>query len=317
VSKIICVTGYLGFIGRYVAKKLIERGDRVFGVDAHTYAADAAELFLEDDDTIKHVRADICDLDHLPNVDAIINLAAETHVDNSIMDNAKFYRSNVEGVRNLLELCRAKRNYEIPLFVQISTDEVYGDAEEHHGPTNEYAKLNPSSPYAASKAAADLMVQAWGRSYGIPYRIIRPSNCYGVGQYPEKLIPKAIRHLKLGRPIPVHESGLAERSWLNVEDAVRAILTVLDKGVNGGIYNIPGNTTTSVLKVVKEIVHNYYGTVDLNPMDFIQQGYVRVGIDRRYCVGGDNLFALGWAANSDLFIDLPSIVEAERSAFRW
>jgi dTDP-glucose 4,6-dehydratase len=311
MSKVICVTGGLGFIGSRVVAKLHRRGDYIYLVDAETYAAGAK--FLESKQ-LKYIKSDICDLEHLPNVDAIINLAAETHVDNSIMDNERFVHSNVEGVRNLLELCRAKRNYEIPLFVQISTDEVYGDVLQ--GSTDEQAPLAPSSPYAASKAAADLLVQAWGRTYGVPWRIVRPSNCYGTGQYPEKLIPKAVRCLSLGKPIPIHEGGSAVRSWLWVEDCATAILAVLDKGHNNHIYNVPGNTECSVLQIAKSIVYAFHGD-NANPLDYVERGYTRLGLDKRYCVSGAPLLDLGWEPAGSLFTDLPKIVEEEKQSFRW
>jgi dTDP-glucose 4,6-dehydratase len=311
MSKVICVTGGLGFIGSRVVERLLRRGDYVFLVDSATYAANIEYLR---EWILKYVKSDICDLDHLPNVDAIINLAAETHVDNSIMDNAKFYRSNVEGVRNLLELCRAKRNYEIPLFVQISTDEVYGDVLE--GYTDEQEPLAPSSPYAATKAAADLLVQAWGRTYGVPWRIVRPSNCYGVGQYPEKLIPKAVRCLTLDKPIPIHEGGSAVRSWLWVEDCATAILAVLDKGHNNHIYNVPGDTNCAVLNVARDIVYAFHGDGS-SPLDYIERGYTRMGLDKRYCVSGKPLMELGWFPVGNLSEELPKIVEAERSNFRF
>jgi dTDP-glucose 4,6-dehydratase len=311
MTKVICVTGGFGFIGRRVVAALIQRGDYVYLVDSETYAA----VPLGWDYHLKYVKSDICDLRHLPNVDAIINLAAETHVDNSIMDNERFVHSNVEGVRNLLELARAKRNYEIPLFVQISTDEVYGDVLQ--GSTDENAPLAPSSPYAASKAAADLLVQAWGRTYGVPWRIVRPSNCYGTGQYPEKLIPKAVRCLSLGKPIPIHEGGNAVRSWLWVGDCADAILTVLDKGQDNHIYNVPGNAERSVLQVARQIVTAFYDCPSANAMDYIERGYTRMGLDKRYCVSGDPLCELGWQPTGDFDKDLPKIVEVERSNFRW
>jgi dTDP-glucose 4,6-dehydratase len=317
MSKVICVTGGLGFIGGLVVNKLLNRGDYVYLVDAETYAAneDSASLAYIGHAKLKYVKSDICDLRHLPAIDAIINLAAETHVDNSLMDNAKFVRSNVEGVRNLLELARAKRNYEIPLFVQISTDEVYGDML--WDTSSEGDSLYPSSPYAASKAAADLLVQAWGRSYGVPWRIVRPSNCYGTGQYPEKLIPKAVRCLSLGKPIPIHEGGNAVRQWLWVEDCADAILTVLDKGHDNHIYNVPGNAERSVLQVARQIVHAFNGDDNVSAMEYIERGYTRMGLDKRYCVSGFPLADLGWQPKGDFDKDLPAIVESERSAFRW
>lgn len=313
MPRVVAVTGGLGFIGRYVVEKLLSAGDYVCVIDSLTYAADSS--LIRDECQQKTIIADICDLRTLPDVDVIINLAAETHVDNSLTDNEKFFHSNVLGVRNLLELCRAKRNYEIPLFIQISTDEVYGDIGLGK-PSTERDLLVPSSPYAASKAAADMLVQAWGRSYDIPWRIVRPSNCYGAGQYHEKFIPKAIRYLGLGKPIPVHEGGKASRSWLAVEDCADAILTVLDKGSNGEIYNVPGNCELSVENVAKIIISAYHDDT-VNMFDHIQLGYTRMGLDFRYCVDGSKLLALGWQPSGNFSSDIPKLVEVERKGFRW
>ena len=202
MAKIVAVMGCCGFIGRYVTQHLLERGDYVYGIDALTYAADPSlpssweAAFGRD--RVHFVGRNILALEHFPEIDALINLAAETHVDNSIRDNTRFVETNVLGVQHLLEMCRAMRAYEIPRFIQISTDEVYGSVSD--GETVETAPLAPSSPYAATKAAADHLVQAWGVTYGIPWNIVRPSNCYGAHQYPEKLIPKAVRWAARWKP---------------------------------------------------------------------------------------------------------------------
>jgi dTDP-glucose 4,6-dehydratase len=317
LMKVITVTGGLGFIGRNVVDMLLHRGDRVFLVDAETYAADVGLLDHDWKNALhygflKYVKSDINDLENLPDVDAIINLAAETHVDNSLTDPERFLRSNYLGVQHLLELVRGKRAYQMPLFIQISTDEVYGSVGT--GETTEASPLAPSSPYAASKAAGDLLVQAYGHSFELPWRIVRPSNCYGLHQFPEKLIPKAVRHLSLGRNIPIHEDGSATRYWLDVEDCARAILCVLDSGENGEIYNIAGNTEMSVRGVASRICEIF----GVNPSEALDFQYQRLGLDRRYHVADTKLRALGWTPHGDLARDLPQLVESERKAsFRW
>ena len=313
--KIVAVTGCLGFIGTHVVEALIEHGYRVYGYDAETYAAslDWLETRRGFSDIFKYVKADICELEHLPDVDAIINLAAETHVDNSLIDSGRFVRSNILGVHHLLELCRGKRAYQIPTFIQISTDEVYGSVAE--GRTTEANCLAPSSPYSASKAAADHLVGAYGHTFGVPWRIVRPSNCYGVRQHPEKLIPKAVKHLALGRPIPIHEGGNATRSWLDVKDCASAILTVLEKGSDGQVYNIGGNTEMSVRGVATQIIHAFWETTE--PASYMDFGYERLGLDSRYHVDDTKLRALGWEPEGNLARDIPELVRLERNTLRW
>lgn len=315
MNRCVAVTGACGFIGRAVTQRLLDRGDMVYAVDALTYAADPSlppqwmETFPRGQ--FKFVARDINDLGAWPDVDAVINLAAETHVDNSLTHSARFVRTNVLGMQHLLEMTRGRSQHGMPVFIQVSTDEVYGSVPT--GATDETASLNPSSPYAASKAAADCLAMAWGRTYGLPYRIVRPSNCFGSHQYPEKLIPKAIRCLTLGQPIPIHGDGSALRSWLWVEDCADAILTVLDKGIDGEVYNVPGTSVMRVWEVVQRIADCFPPTTE--PFAY---GYERPGLDMRYCVSGEKLRALGWSARGNIERDLPEIVASERQQpMRW
>jgi dTDP-glucose 4,6-dehydratase len=317
MTRVIAVTGALGFIGSHVVEALLWRGDLVCAIDSETYAANRS---LPDTPlwynatragALKYEKADICTIDHLPDVDAIIHLAAETHVDNSLLDAERFVRTNFLGTAHLLELARGKRAYQIPTFLYVSTDEVYGSVPT--GSTTETSPLRPSSPYAASKAAGDLLVQAYGHSFGIPFRIVRPSNCYGPRQHPEKLIPKAIRHLALGRLIPIHEGGNASRSWLDVKDCAQAILTVLDAGKNGETYNIGGAEMS--VRGVATLVCEALGIE--RPGEHMDFGYTRLGLDTRYRVDDSKLRALGWEPQGDLKRDLPALSRAERATLRW
>lgn len=311
MNRCIAVTGACGFLGRCVTEKLLARGDWVYGVDALTYAADPMlppQWLAQYPAQFKFVNRDINDLGFWPDISAVINLAAETHVCNSLEDSARFLHTNVLGVQHLLEMTRATKPNGMPTFIQISTDETYGDITD--GVSAEDAPLNPSSPYAASKAAADCLVQAWGRTFGIPYRIIRPSNAYGLHQYPEKLIPKAVRRLVLGQTIPLHGDGNAERSWLWVEDAADAILAVLDRGQDGEVYNIPGASHFSAMAIALQIIRAF-GEGD------VQFGYERPGLDRRYAVSDSKLAALGWSPKGEIARDLPALVDAERKSVRW
>jgi len=312
MHKVVAVSGCLGFIGTHLVEALCQHGYRVYGFDAETYAAnlDWLESKRGFSDIFKYQQADICTLDRLPDVDAIIHLAAETHVDNSLLDAERFVRTNFLGTAHLLELVRGKRAYQIPTFIQVSTDEVYGSIAT--GSSTETAPLKPSSPYAASKAAADHLVQAYGHSFAVPHRIVRPSNCYGARQHPEKLIPKAIRHCGLGRPIPIHEGGNATRCWLKVEDCAQAILTVLDKGQDGEVYNIGGNTEMSVRGVATLVLESFGETKA--QLDY---GYTRLGLDTRYHVDDTKLRSLGWSPQGNLAEDIPQLVAAERATFRW
>src|SRR5258708_6496584 len=227
--KTVCVTGCLGFMGSHFTRLCLEKGWWVWGIDKHTYAA-RPELLEEfhKSPLFKFQQADIAEIDHLYDVDIVFNFAAETHVDNSIVDSKRFLRSNIMGVQNLLELIRGKRHYEMPVLVQVSTDEVYGDIS--HGRHTEADPLKPSNPYSASKAAADLLILGWHRTHDVPYLIVRPTNNYGIGQYPEKLIPKSVKYLSLKKMIPLHGDGSYVRSWLHVEDTCSAIIHAIEHG---------------------------------------------------------------------------------------
>ncbi len=307
MSKTVAVTGVAGFIGRVVAEKLLARGDYVYGVDALTYAADPAALAeqqLKYGDQLSVVTRDIRDLGRWPDVEAVIHLAAETHVDNSIDTPNAFVETNVNGTVHLLELTRRKAQHGMPHFIHISTDEVYGPITS--GVAMADAPLRPTSPYAASKAAADMLVQSWGRTFGVPYTIVRPTNCYGLGQYAEKLIPKTIRSLKLGKPMTVHGDGSQTRQWLWVEDLADAILMVLDQTVVAPIVNVGGNCHASVRDVVESIVHDGY-----------EIGYTRPAQDTRYAVDDSILRDAGWTPKGDFWPDVAGIVVQESAKFRW
>jgi dTDP-glucose 4,6-dehydratase len=319
MPRYVAVTGCAGFIGRVVTRKLLERGDYVYGIDALTYAADpdCIQGFRASfADSFSFVARDIRELGRWPDVDAVCHLAAETHVDNSLTEGPRFVGTNIDGTAHLLEMTRAKSQHGMPHFIHISTDEVYGSVDS--GSVAEDAPLRPTSPYAASKAAADLLVQAWGKTYGVPYAILRPTNCYGPGQYPEKLIPKCVRSLMLGRPIPIHGDGSQTRCWLNVEDLADAILLVLDQRLEG-IYNVGGNSEVAVKEVARAIFGKFYphddNGVPLN--DGMELGFQRPACDLRYAVDDSRIRAAGWKPTGDFWKDLPALVEAERGRFRF
>ena len=313
--KLVYVKGCLGSIGFYVAKAALDKGWRVYGVDKVTYAADVERLdSLHKTGRFKFERKDINDLEFFYECDYVVNAAAETHVDNSILSSSVFLDSNVKGVYHMLELIRVKTRFSKPVFLQFSTDEVYGDIAE--GFHTESDILKPSNPYSATKASADMLVQAWGRTYGIPYVIVRPTNNYGAGQYIEKLIPKACKQIQLGRKVPLHQNGLPRRTWLHVEDTADAVVSIIESGKTNEIFNISGNYEDSNLAVVHKILHCFYPDgYDIN--DYADFTYTRHGQDVRYAIDDSKLKALGWEPKQDFDTRLPEIVYHYRRNFIW
>jgi dTDP-glucose 4,6-dehydratase len=304
-NDIILVTGGLGFIGKYFVRRCLANGHFVRNFDIVGYAADRAmnEEFSKFPN-YRFARADIRDLDFFPECDVIVNFAAESHVDNAISNSRNFCTTNFLGVQNLLELTRRKMAAERPLFIQISTDEVYGDiAKGAHG---ENDMLIPSNPYAATKAAADMLVKSWGRTYGIAWNIVRPTNNYGLHQYPEKLIPKSTWRLKRGVPAIMHGDGSYIRSWLHTEDTVDAVLTVIEKGERNRIYNAGSNTELRNIEVLRAIAQ-LVGVPEEKAWITIED---RSGQDLRYSLDDKALRALGWAPRRRLLDELPEIVDS-------
>jgi dTDP-glucose 4,6-dehydratase len=252
VKKIVYVTGCLGFIGVHVTRQCLERGWHVIGVDKGTYASNFDFLNeFQKYNTFKFMHKDINDLDRLYDCDYIINTAAETHVDNSIMSSEVFLRSNINGVHRLLELIKQQPVQKQPTLLHFSTDEVYGDIDL--GAHAETDLLKPSNPYSASKAAADMLILAWARTFGIKYVIVRPTNNYGIGQYVEKLIPKSIKFLELGKSIDLHNRGNPIRTWLHAGDTAEAVLAIIDSDCENEIFNISGNIELPNKDVIKKI----------------------------------------------------------------
>ena len=313
--KVVCVTGCLGFMGSHFTRACLEREWKVWGIDKMTYAArrDHLDEFTRHT-SFKFLEADIVTMDHLYEVDYIFNFAAETHVDNSIMDSKRFLYTNIMGVQNLLELVRAKRNYEMPVLFQVSTDEVYGDLVA--GNHKETDVLRPSNPYSASKAAADMLILGWHRTYGLPFNIVRPTNNYGISQYPEKLIPKAVKYLTLGKKIPLHGDGSYIRNWLHADDTASAILHIVDHGERNRIYNVSGNYEASNKEVVTKVLHRYLGRVA--PLEeYAQFNYVRMGEDLRYSLDDSELRGLGWRTSKIFDKELDAIVDYYKNKFTW
>ena len=311
--KVVYITGCLGFIGSEVTRQCLDNGWYVIGVDKETYAANLQ--FLPEFQTnarFKYIKADINDIDYILDCDYIINTAAESHVDNSISGSEVFLKSNINGVHNILQNLK-KNKFKVPTLLHFSTDEVYGDIEE--GVHYETDMLKPSNPYSATKASADMLISAWARTHDIPWVIVRPTNNYGVGQYVEKLIPKAVKSLTIGRKIPLHENGNPRRTWLHVSDTASAIITIIESGVTGEIFNISGNYEESNMTIARKIVKLHTGTENYD--EYLDLTWSRPGQDVRYAIDDSKLRALGWAAKANFDAELAKIVEYYRNTFVW
>lgn len=315
-TKVVYVTGCLGFIGYHVTKSCLAQGYYVIGVDKKTYAANVQFLpeLLEFKDQFKFIESDINNLDMLYDCDYIINTAAETHVDNSIVSSDVFLRSNVNGVHHLLNLIKERHRFKMPTLLHFSTDEVYGDINE--GSHVETDMLKPSNPYSATKAAADQLILAWARTFKVPYVIVRPTNNYGIGQYTEKFIPKSIKHLKLGRPIALHDAGLPRRTWLHVSDTASAVIKIIEAGVQNEIYNINGNHEEQNIVIAMQICEMFFPTHQ-DPADHMDLGITRPGQDVRYSVDDSKLKKLGWKPKAVFEVELVTIVDYYQQTFVW
>ena len=286
----ILVTGGAGFIGSEFVRQAVSSGYKVIVVDKLTYAGDLARL-KEVEGKYKFYKADICNKKQIQSIfsqekpDAVLNFAAQTHVDRSIQDATPFLETNVKGTQVLLDVAR---KYKIKKFIHISTDEVYGEIKK--GKFSEDSQLKPNSPYAASKAAADLLIKAYIRTYNFPAIIVRPCNNYGPWQYPEKLIPlmisRALRDLK----VPVYGKGQNIREWLYVTDCIDAIFLILEKGRTGEIYNIGSGQEKRNIDVVKQIL-DILG----KPQNLIEFVKDRAGHDIRYRLNSEKIRKeIGW-----------------------
>jgi dTDP-glucose 4,6-dehydratase len=285
----------------------------VIGVDKETYAANLQFLpELINYKNFKYIRSDINNIDYILDCDYIINTAAESHVDNSISGSDVFLRSNINGVHNLLQNLK-KNKFKVPVFLHFSTDEVYGDIIQ--GKHTETDMLKPSNPYSATKASADMLISAWARTHNIPWIIVRPTNNYGIGQYVEKLIPKAVKSLTIGRKIPLHENGTPRRTWLHVSDTVNAVLTIIESGITNEIFNISGNYEESNLVIAEKIIKLYTGNE--NYSQHLDLSWSRPGQDVRYAIDDTKLKNIGWTAQADFDRELEKIVKYYKENFIW
>jgi dTDP-glucose 4,6-dehydratase len=309
----VLVTGGAGFIGSNFARNLLsEHDDEVVVLDKLTYAGRLESLKdLLDSPRFEFVQGDICDSEAvraaLEGCGAIVNFAAESHVDRSIEEPGHFVQTDVYGTFVLLEEARRAG---VERYVQISTDEVYGSIEE--GSFTEESPLAPSSPYSASKAGGDLTVGAYVHTFGLEAVICRASNNYGPYQYPEKLIPLCVLNAIHGDPLPVYGDGLQVRNWLHVTDHCRALALALREGVPGAVYNIGGPDELPNLEVVRRIL-------ELTGRDdsLIEHVTDRPGHDRRYSLSSERIRGLGWRPQIGFDEGLARTVEWYRENAWW
>lgn len=308
--KTVLVTGGAGFIGsNFVRYMLSAHPDyRIVNIDALTYAGNLESLAdIADNPNYRFIKCDIRDTEQVKavfdseDINYVVNFAAESHVDRSIVDPAIFLMTNVEGTRVLLD--EAKRRWKVEpdnkysreykegvKYLQVSTDEVYG-ALGKTGMFTETTPLSPNSPYSASKASADMFVRAYFETFGLPVNITRCSNNYGPYQFPEKLIPLMLNNCLKGKPLPVYGDGLQIRDWLHVSDHCRAIDCVLHDGKVGEVYNVGGNNEKANIEIVKLIIAAVGASEDL--ITYVKD---RPGHDRRYAIDNTKITTtLGWA----------------------
>lgn len=309
------ITGGAGFIGSAVVRHIIENTqDSVLNIDKLTYAGNLESLAsVAHHPRYQFVQADICDASHIKQLfndyqpDAVMHLAAESHVDRSISGPAAFIETNIVGTYQLLEAARQYWNTLNPerkaafRFHHISTDEVYGDLEGTSDLFTEQTPYAPSSPYSASKASSDHLVRAWQRTYGLPVVITNCSNNYGPYHFPEKLIPLIILNALDGKPLPVYGTGNQIRDWLYVEDHARALYTVVTQGIAGETYNIGGHNEKQNIEVVHAICELLEELAPNKPegvtqyKDLIHFVTDRPGHDVRYAIDASKIQReLGW-----------------------
>jgi dTDP-glucose 4,6-dehydratase len=311
-AKRVLITGGAGVIGSEVVRQCLAKGYKLIVVDKLTYAGSLTRL-AQVRSKIKFYKTDICDKKEIEKIfkkekfDWVMHLAAESHVDRSIADASPFIRTNFEGTQVMLD---AAKRYGVKRFLHVSTDEVYGEIEK--GKSLESSPFRPNSPYSVSKAAADMLAQAYWRTYSLPVMIVRPCNNYGRWQYPEKLIPVIISKALKNKKVPVYARGLNVREWLYVEDCARAVAFLLERGQPGEVYNIGSGQERRNIDVVKKIL-----SILSKPESLIEFVQDRPGHDLRYCLDYSRLKKLGWQPRVGFEQGLRLTVEWYKNNFKW
>ncbi len=307
------VTGGAGFIGSAFVRLALKKGYRIVILDKLTYAADRGRL-AEVKNKCVFLKGDICDKKIVEAVfkkyrpQTVVHFAAETHVDRSIRDASAFLQTNIIGTQVLLD---AARKYPLKRFIHISTDEVYGEIAK--GEFTESSPLQPNSPYAASKAAGDLLIKSYARTYNFPAIIVRPCNNYGIWQYPEKLISLSILKIFRNEKIPIYGKGLNVREWLYVEDCAQGILEIVNKGKIGEVYNLGSNEERQNIDVIKKLL--YTVGVSRSLIEFVKD---RPGHDIRYKLSAKKVLRdIGWKPRINLEDGLRLTVAWSRKNRNW
>jgi len=294
--KNILVTGGCGFIGSNFINYMLDtyKDITIVNIDKLDYCSDINNVYHKE--RYKLVASDINNSFILKNVlethniDSVVHFAAQSHVDNSFGNSIQFTRDNVMGTHTLLECCRVYGKIE--KFVHISTDEVYGEVDGEHQGCNEKSLLNPTNPYAATKAAAEFLVRSYYHSFKLPVVITRGNNVYGPRQFPEKLIPRFISNLLVGKQCPIHGEGKTRRNFIYVDDVSRAVDTILRKGEINEIYNIGSDDEYSVMDVLKTLIEKI--GIDSTVEEMAEYVEDRAFNDFRYCIDSSKLEKLGW-----------------------
>jgi dTDP-glucose 4,6-dehydratase len=303
----IVITGGAGFAGSHIVDQVCKAypHDRVLILDKMTYAGDVRNVSHHVfSNRAQLMVGDVADLDVCRRAVAgarlVIHAAAESHVDNSFGNSLEFTRTNVVGTHSLMEACRQEK---VPRIVHVSTDEVYGEVME--GAVDERTVLQPTNPYSSSKAAAEMILRGYTKSYRMPITTVRANNLYGTRQFPEKIIPRFICHMLLGRRLPLHGNGLNRRHYLSAVDFARAVTFVCENGEIGEIYNIGTKEEYTNLQVA-EMIASHFGRAAEAVCDFVPD---RPFNDGRYSISWDKLAAKGWAPENSLKRDLPQLVQ--------
>lgn len=303
----ILITGGAGFIGSHFVESLVKAypDHRVFVLDKMTYAADIEYIApLLEQNRVQLVMGDICDFDNtrklMQDCDLVVHAAAESHVDRSFHSSILFTQSNALGTHTVMEACREAK---VPRIIHVSTDEVYGEVLS--GEVAESGEMNPTNPYSASKAAAEMIVNGYRHSFKLPVIVVRANNVYGIRQFPEKLIPRCIMSLIDGEKIPLHGDGSNVRHYLAAPDFASALVLLALKGEIRETYNIGSHEEYSNREVVRMLCEQFNVTFE-NSVRFVAN---RPFNDRRYSISWDKISRLGWAPERSLRHDIPMVVD--------